>query len=333
MSFNPKSVLVTGAGGFIGSHLVEDQLARGRSVVATDIDLSQLSHLASADRLRMAEVDLQNSGKMSTLLAGVDCVFHLAAAHLDVLKGPEHFYDVNVNATARLAEMAHELGAQRFIHCSSVSVYGPLSAWPVNEESPCAPDIAYEQSKLEGERAIRKVAAHTGLATVIIRPAWVYGPRCPRTEKLIRSIRRRRFFFVGRGQNQRHPVYVADLIEAFNRAVDSELEQCETFIIAGPEVVTVRQLADAIAAELGSRSRIPTLPKSLVWAGCLALETAGKMLGREPPFSRRSLKFFMENSSFDISRAKERLDFTPQTSLRDGLRATLAYYRETDGRS
>lgn len=333
MSFSPNSVLVTGAGGFIGSHLVEDQLERGRRVVATDIDLSRLSHLASSDRLQMAEVDLQDSGRMGSLLTGVDCVFHLAAAHLDVLKGTEYFYDVNVDATARLAEMAHEQGAQRFIHCSSVSVYGPLSEWPVDENSPCEPDIAYEQSKLEGEHAIRKVAAHTGLATVIIRPAWVYGPRCPRTEKLIRSIRRRRFFFVGGGQNQRHPVYVADLIEAFNRAVDNALEQCETFIIAGPEVVSVRQLADAIATELGSRSRIPTLPKSLVWAGCLAFETTGKILGREPPFSRRSLKFFTENSSFDISRAKERLHFTPRTSLRDGLRATLDFYRETDGQS
>jgi nucleoside-diphosphate-sugar epimerase len=278
----------------------------------------------------MAEVDLRDSGKMKSLLTGVECVFHLAAAHLDVLKGQEYFYDVNVDASARLAEMAHEQGAQRFIHCSSVSVYGPLSAWPVDENSPCEPDIAYEQSKLSGENAIRQAAGRTGLRTVIIRPAWVYGPRCPRTEKLIRSIRRRRFFFVGRGKNKRHPIYVADLIDAFNRAVDRELEQCETFIIAGPEVVSVRQLADAIAAELGIQSRIPTLPKALVWAGCLALESAGKILGREPPFSRRSLKFFTENSSFDTARAKNRLDFTPQISLRDGLHATLDYYRRTD---
>ena len=333
MTFAPQSVLVTGAGGFVGSHLVDDQLARGRRVVATDVNLSGLDHLRADERIQLAEVDLRSSAAMERLLEGVDCVFHLAAAHLDVLRGPAYFREVNVEASARLAEMAYAAGVGRFIHCSSVSVYGPLSSWPVNEDSPCQPDIIYEQSKLEGELAIRQVAETTGLRTVVIRPAWVYGPRCPRTEKLIRSIRQRRFFFVGGGQNQRHPIYVTDLVEAFNLAASLDLAQCETFIIAGPEVVTVRELVDAIVAELGVDSRIPTFPKTLVWAGCLGMEAIGRVTGREPPFSRRSLKFFTENSSYDISRAKERLGFTPQTRLRDGLRATLSQEHAAHARS
>lgn len=333
MNFTPQSVLITGAGGFIGSHLVEDQLAKGRRVVATDVNLSGLAHLDGDERVQLAQVDLRSSDDMERLLEGIDCVFHLAAAHLDVLRGPEYFREVNVKATARLAEMASAAGVGRFVHCSSVSVYGPLSSWPVNEESPCQPDIVYEQSKLEGEHAVRRVAEATGLRTVVIRPAWVYGPRCPRTEKLMRSIRRRRFFFVGSGNNQRHPVYVADLVEAFNLAASLDLEQCETFIVAGPEVVTVRELVDAIAAELGIDSRIPTFPKALVWAGCLGMEAIGKLTGREPLFSRRSLKFFTEKSSYDISRAKERLGFTPHTRLREGLRATLAHERAANART
>jgi nucleoside-diphosphate-sugar epimerase len=161
----------------------------------------------------------------------------------------------------------------------------------------------------------------------------VYGPRCPRTRKLIRSVYRRRFFFVGNGSNRRHPIYVSDLTDALDLAATRDLEQCETLIIAGPEVVTVRQLVDAIAAELGIRSRLPTVPKSLVWTGCLALEAVAKLSGREPPFSRRSLKFFTENSSFDISRARQRLGFVPATGLREGLRTTLDYYRERDALS
>lgn len=333
MSFSPQSVLVTGAGGFIGSHLVEDQLARGRRVVAADVNLSGLPSLDAGDRLLRAEVDLRSSEDMRRLLSGVDCVFHLAAAHLDVLRGPSYFREVNVEATARLATMASQQGARRFVHCSSVAVYGPLADWPADEDSPCNPDIAYEQSKLEGEEVIREVAGKTGLRTVIIRPAWVFGPRCPRTDKLIRSIARHRFFFVGRGENRRHPIYVSDLVDALDQAAVRDLEQCETLIIAGPEVVTVRQLVDAIKSEIGDQSRIPTLPKPLVWAGCLALESVAKAVGREPPFSRRSLKFFTEDSSFDISRAKQRLGFSPPTSLREGLRLTLDHHRQADARS
>jgi len=195
----PRSVLITGAGGFIGSHLVSDQLARGRRVVAADVDLSGLSHITKGERLHKAEVDLRSSSEMDRCLEGVDCVFHLAAAHLDVIRGPDYFHDVNVAATARLAEMAHAAGARRFVHCSSVSVYGPLSSWPADEASPCEPDIVYEQTKLEGEQAVRAVAENTGLRTVIVRPAWVYGPRCPRTRKLVRTIQQGRFFYVGGG--------------------------------------------------------------------------------------------------------------------------------------
>jgi nucleoside-diphosphate-sugar epimerase len=92
----------------------------------------------------------------------------------------------------------------------------------------------------------------------------------------------------------------------------------------------VRQLVETIAGELGNRTRRPSLPKGLVWAGCLIFESAGKLTGREPSFSRRSLKFFTESSSFDISRARQKLDFCPRTRLQEGVRATLDYYRAHD---
>jgi nucleoside-diphosphate-sugar epimerase len=264
---------------------------------------------------------------MRDLLQSVDMVFHLAAAHLDVLRGAEYFNEVNVRATADLAEMAHQAGVRRFVHCSSVSVHGPLETLPGDESSPCNPEIVYEQSKLDGERAVGEVAIRTGLQTIVVRPSWVYGPRCPRTQKLIRTIARRRFFFVGKGTNLRHPIYISDLIEAFERAAIGELPGLETLIIAGPEAVSVRELAMTIADELGLDGRIPTYPKGIVYAGCLAVETAAKLLRREPPFSRRSLKFFTESASFDTSRARRVIGFEPSVALRDGIRATVDYCR------
>jgi nucleoside-diphosphate-sugar epimerase len=327
----PERVLITGAGGFIGSHLVEGQIARGRSVVATDVDVTRLTDLTLGDRLRIAKVDVRSRDEMRALLKDVDIVLHLAAAHLDVLRGADYFDEVNVRATADLAEMAHEAGARRFVHCSSVSVHGPLKTLPANEDAPCNPEIAYEQSKLDAERNLREVAARTGLQIVIVRPAWVYGPRCPRTRKLVQAIARRRFFFVGGGTNLRHPIYVSDLVEAFERAAVTELPMSETLIVAGPEVVTVRELVETIADEIGLDARIPTFPKSMVYAGCLAMESVGRLMRREPPFSRRSIKFFTESASFDTARARRVIGFEPRVALRDGIRATIDYCRDHGG--
>jgi hypothetical protein len=94
-----RKVLVTGAGGFIGSHLARDQLARGNAVTATDVDLQRLEALSLGGELRCERLDLRSSGEFARLLENVDTVFHLAAAHLDVLKGEDYFYEVNVGAT------------------------------------------------------------------------------------------------------------------------------------------------------------------------------------------------------------------------------------------
>lgn len=327
MNATPERVMITGAGGFIGSHLVDDQLGRGRHVVATDVDVAALRDHPAGDRLTAIRADLRASDEMRSMLEGVDVVFHLAAAHLDVLKDASYYDEVNVTATRELAAMAATAGVRRFVHCSSVAVYGPLETLPANEDTRCAPDIVYEKSKLDGESAIRELASRVGLSTVILRPAWVYGPRCPRTRKLIRTIARKRFFFVGEATNMRHPVYISDVTDAFEKAATCHVSGLPTLNIAGPQAVSLRELVAVIATEVGVSSRMPTFPKAVVTAGCMALETIAGLVKREPPFSRRSLKFFTESSAFETVRAREILGFEPVTQLRDGIHATVDYYR------
>ena len=100
-----------------------------------------------------------------------------------------------------------------------------------------------------------------------------------------------------------------------------------TLNIAGPQAVSLRELVAVIATEVGVSSRMPTFPKAVVTAGCMALETIAGLVKREPPFSRRSLKFFTESSAFETVRAREILGFEPVTQLRDGIHATVDYYR------
>jgi nucleoside-diphosphate-sugar epimerase len=328
MTAERRKVLVTGAGGFIGSHLVRDQLARGRAVAATDLDLRRLEGLALEGELACEQFDIRSLERLPGLLDGVDTVFHLAAAHLDVLKDESYFFAVNADAAGALARTAAEAGVRRFVHCSSVGVYGPLQSLPADESTVPSPDIAYERSKLAGEQAVLEAAGGTGLETVVVRPAWVYGPLCPRTEKLIRTIARRRFFFVGDGANMRHPIYIADMLDAFERAATQPVPGGEVIIAAGPEPVTVRRLVELIVEELGMEYSPPRIPTWFMHLACLGVEKAAGLVGREPPFSRRSLKFFSESSAFRIDRAERLLGFRPQVDTREGLRRTIREYRQ-----
>jgi dihydroflavonol-4-reductase len=327
MRTDRRKVLITGAGGFIGSHLVRDQLARGNAVVATDVDLHRLQSLNLKGDLSRERSDIRSSDTLVRLLDGVDTVFHLAAAHLDVLKGEDYFHEVNVEATRDLARKAVDTGVRRFVHCSTVGVYGPREGLPADETTPPMPDIAYERSKLEGEAAICSVIDETGLEAVILRPAWVYGPLCPRTEKLIRTVARKRFFFVGDGSNRRHPIYIADMLEAFHGAAVQPVPSGEIIIVAGPDTVSVKELIGLIVEELGMDYAPPRLPTWFMEAACLAVEKTAGLVGREPPFSRRSLKFFSESSGFDIAKAERLLDFRPKIDTREGLRLTIREYR------
>ena len=316
-------MLVTGAGGFIGSHLAADQSNRGRQVVSLDLDLSRLRHLRDASRFDLLEGDVADVSLQASALDGVDTVFHLAAAHLSVRAGEAAFRRVNVDAVSDLVRQAKTSGVRRFVHCSTVGVYGPILAPPANEGTPCRPEIAYERTKLEGEKVVLRAAAEDGLPVVVVRPVWVYGPGCPRTEKLFRTIARGTFLMAGPGDALRHCVYIRDMLDAFELAATADSALGQVVIVGNSAAVRVRDLLSEIAALVEARP-----PRSIpLWAlhaaGTIA-ETVFGIAGREPPLSRRTLKFFTANTAFDITRARTVLGYEPRYDLEAGLRETHA---------
>jgi nucleoside-diphosphate-sugar epimerase len=320
-------VLITGGGGFMGSHLVESQLAQGHLVRTVDLHTDRLAHTADHPGLQIVVGDICDAGLVERLVEGIDLVYHLASAHLDVSLSNDRYRQVNVDATLSLLKAAHRAGVSRVVHCSSVGVIGDVSHPPADESSRCQPTNIYEQTKLAGELAALRYAAETGLDVVVARPAWVYGPRCPRTQKLFRTIRKGRFPFFGNGRTLRHPIYISDAVQGLELCAEIDGVTGQVYILAGNAPVSVRVLVDMIAEVEGVRRPALRLPIFLGKMGGYAVELAFKPLGRQPPFSQRSLDFFTKGNAYDIGKARRELGFQSQVDLRDGLVETAHWLR------
>jgi nucleoside-diphosphate-sugar epimerase len=319
----PRTVLVTGAGGFIGSHFVPYLASRGWRVRAIDVHAAPPGVVGPDIDYRV--LDIRDAGSLAAALADVDCVFNLASVHLDVHASFKEFEAVNVKALGRLVELCSAAGVRRLVHVSSVGVYGHVISPPASEDAPLNPQNDYERTKVAGEQAALNCAAHTGMDTVVMRPSWVYGAGCPRTRKLIRSLRKGRFFFIGRGRNLRHPIYVDDLLEALLLAAQAGPEVAgRVFNVAGPRWMTVEEMVAQFAGAIGVRAPSFHAPRWLGLALGWTAERVSAIVGVEPPVSRRTLAFFENDNAFDIGAARHSLGFEPKVELTSGVRQAAA---------
>jgi nucleoside-diphosphate-sugar epimerase len=176
---------------------------------------------------------------------------------------------------------------------------------------------------------VREFAEKCGLATVILRPADVYGPRDQRLLKLFKGVSRGRFPLFGAGKGRRHMVYVDDVVSAFFQACDREQALGEGLIIAGPRPCTLRELIDEVTRATGSKRYGFRLPLKPMLALSAAVEDVSAALKIDPPIYRRRMDFFSSDSEFDTTRARRVLDWQPKVDLREGIRRTLDDYRRS----
>jgi nucleoside-diphosphate-sugar epimerase len=315
-------VLITGAAGFIGSHLVEDQLERGREVVAVDLVPGFLPPFAGRPGFSFHQVDVVEASHLRSLMDGVDVIFHLAAVQNEIEAEDDRYREVNVRAVRALLENAQSMGVRRVVHCGSTGVYGDVKVIPANEETAPSPTNIYEHTKLEGERAALDFYRETGFSVVVLRPSWVYGPRCRRTEKLLRGVSKGRFPLVGDGNNYRHPVFIQDLVEAFNAAAETPGVDGQVFLIAGDRYLRLNELLGVVSGVTSGKVLRWKIPVKPVARAAAAVETLFRPFHSRPPLSRRSTIFFTHNNAFDIAKARSRLGFSPSVGLEEGLKET-----------
>jgi len=313
--------VVTGAAGFIGRHVVNGLAAEGWTVRALDL---KSPDSREAGRVEWLNVDIRDESALEPVLHGAEVVVHLASAHLQHGAPPGWYESVNVEGTRSLVGRAAAAGVRRFVHVSSVGVYGHVADPPADEDAPMHPTNDYERTKLLGETAALELSRDLDMELVVLRPGWVYGPGCPRTARLLRTVRRGRFFYVGAGANLRHPIHVSDTVRSILLAIDApSTSMGRPYLVVGPEAASVRRLVETCARVQGLRPPRLRLPRALVASGLRGVELGFGMLGKGPPVSRRSLAFFEHDNAFDGRAAVRELGFEPRVGLEEGLEMTV----------
>jgi len=291
--------LVTGAAGFIGSHLAAALLDRGHQVRGVDAftpyyDPEQkrdnLRDLDGRDGFELVEADLRTAD-LGPLLDGVDVVFHLAAqpgVRLSWSDGFAGYVDHNVLATQRLLEATQDVRLDRFVYASSSSIYGNAPTYPTMEDDLPRPHSPYGVTKLAAEHLCGLYAASLGVPTVSLRYFTVYGPR-QRPDMAIHRLlcaaaTGEPFPMYGDGAQVRDFTYVGDVVEANLAAATADVAPGTTINVAGGGSTRLDELVALAAAATGRDIHVEHLAAQ---AGDVArtggsTERAARLLGWRP---------------------------------------------------
>jgi len=317
-----KRVFVTGADGFIGSHLVEHLVASGRRVRALALynafdTRGWLDHIDPkiAAEVEIVAGDVRDASFVRRTMQGCESVLHLAAL-IGIpysYHAPESYVDTNVKGTLNILEAARDLGVGRVIQTSTSEVYGTARTAPITEEHPLNAQSPYAATKIAADQLALSYHASFGLPVVIVRPFNTYGPR-QSTRAVIPTIITQ---IAGGAHRIRlgsiHPTrdlnFVGDTVRAFGAALDAEAAPGQVVNVGTGYEISVGDLAALIAADMGAE---------------IEIETDAARVRPGPSEVERLLA--------SNERAHRILGWTPARGGREGLRAglaaTIAWFRE-----
>ena len=317
------TALVTGATGFVGTHVIPALQGAGWAVRAA-------VRSGAGERLpegveAVVVGDLADRPDLGQALDGADAVIHLAGrAHVmreTAADAEAAFRRANVDATRHLAGQAVAAGVRRFVFLSSIKVNGERTTErPFTEADMPAPEDAYGRSKWAAEQALREIAVATGLEVVVIRPPLVYGPGVKANFLRLLGLIERGVPLPFAGlHNRRSLVGVWNLCELIATAARHPAAAGETFLVSDQHDLSTPDLVRSIAAVMGRPARLFPFPT-------LVLRLGARLAGQGDVVER-----LVGSLQVDSAKATRLLDWLPMVSVEDGLRRTVEWYQSRSG--
>ncbi|CAN5798359.1 NAD-dependent epimerase/dehydratase family protein [soil metagenome] len=323
----PKTIFVTGATGLVGSHAVEEAMARGHHVRALVRPSSDTTWL---DRWDVDKVvgDLEDPEALRKGAEGADWIFNCAAKVGDWGSLAE-FRKLNVDALRLLLDAAVAAKVERFVHVSSLGVYEGRDHFGTDETTPPAADSldAYTRSKTEAELLALEYHREKGLPVAIVRPGFIYGER-DRTvlPKLLDALRKGRFFYFGSGVQALNCIYVKNLVQGIFQAAEVPEAVGEVFNLTDGQRVSKKEFVGQVAELAGLPRPTRHLPLRLARGLSKVVEGIAKARGakRPPLINKARYKFLGLNLDYSIEKARRVLAYDPPYTTDQGLRNALA---------
>ena len=326
-------VLVTGATGLIGSHVVDLLVERGESVRALVRPGEATNRLASQD-VELCLGDMKDRTSLAAAVTGVEKVIHCAARTGPW--GPQADYEAtNVRGLEDLIELSLAAGVQRFVHVSSVIVYGADVGGTADESAAMfiEPHNPYNWSKVIGEHVVEKYVREKKAAITVVRPGWVYGPRDGNSfGRFAAMVKNGKMVVIGPGKNHVPLVYVTDVAEGILLALDSQQPAGSAYTLVNDELVTQNEFFEAIAHELKVPAPRIHVPYGIArWIGDSA-EAAFKLanIQQSPPLTRYGAQLLGGENCLSIAKARQELGWSPQVNFAEGVRRGIAWFRTID---
>lgn len=325
-------ILVTGSNGFVGSRLVEDLARAGHEVTALARNANKTAHLAF-DGVKTAIGDVTDIPSLEAAVKDQDVIIHCAG--LTAAKDREAFFRVNAMGTANLAEAAanHTPSLKKFILVSSLAAAGPaLKNEPKSEVDEEHPVSLYGESKLEGERVLKKY--FSTFPVLIVRPPIVYGPRDRGVFEIIKSVNRRMAPCIS-GSNETGEkffsvVHVGDLSKGIQLLMNaSGTSSGDIFYFSEDRVYTYREILSSISTALKKRVLKFVLPMPVVVLTAGSLTLLGRATGKTFPLNWDKLNELKPDYWIcSPKKAKQVLGFESEYDLSQGMHSTIQWYKE-----
>ncbi len=319
-------ILVTGATGFLGSHVAERLVRDGHQVRALVRRTSRTDFLESLG-VELVLASLETGEGLDRAVEGMDAIVH--GAGVVKARSPEDFRRGNAEGTRRLLDAAERrAGAlRRFVYVSSLAAAGFTdSGRPKTEEDPPTPLTHYGKSKLEGERAVLERADR--LAVTAIRPPAIYGPRDTEMYAFFQMVARRVVAFLGSPDNKLSLIYAPDCADAIVTALQHDHPSGRVYFVEDGRQYTQAEFARIVGEALGVRPVPLKVPLGVVRLAALGSELYGRASGRAVMLTRDKLKELVHpNLTCSSARIQRELGWKPRVQLEEGARRTVAWYR------
>jgi nucleoside-diphosphate-sugar epimerase len=327
------TVLVTGASGFLGSHIAERLVRRGDRVRCLVRSTSQTDFLEELG-VELVRGDITDAPGLVGAFDGVDTVYH-AAAMVDDWGPWEKFRTVTINGTRNMLKAASAAGVGRFLHVSTDGVY-KLSDLPkgVNEESPFethfGPLDYYRRSKTAAEKVARRFHDSGSVQVSIVRPALILGERdAAMLPSLIAFLKSKSASVVGDGTNRLPIVYAGDVADLCILAATSPNGAGRTYNAVNPEHITQADLYETIAEHTGVRAPTRHIPFRALYVLAAAMEATSRLRGwsHRPELTRFGLNLIGLDYQEDPTRAMSELGWSPEVGMEKAVMRSVEWAR------